>query len=118
VHTNLMVPSRCITPLPIRAPHSSQIIICPSGDATSTTTLLYHLNMLLYKIKNMPLYANYQRSGVITEVHIRSGAVGSKGGIVPIVENISIGFMPYTLALTQRVSFEYLLELKHPLFSA
>ena len=59
-----MVPSRCITPLPIGAPHSPQIIICPSGNVTSITTPI-SFKMLLHKIKNIPLKVNNQCCGVV-----------------------------------------------------
>jgi hypothetical protein len=46
-----MIPSSYVTPLTIGAPHSSQIIIiCPSGDAKSTTTTIaIHFEVQLTK---------------------------------------------------------------------
>jgi hypothetical protein len=51
VHTNLIEPSGCITPSPISAPHSPQVI-CPSCDAIS---ILYRFETPLYGIKICPI---------------------------------------------------------------
>ena len=54
MHTNLIIPSRCIMLFPIGAPHSLQIVVCPSGDTTSTTTPISFRDTV-YKIKNLSL---------------------------------------------------------------
>ena len=52
MHTNIIVPSDCITPSPIGAPHSPQIIICPSCD---DAIRVYRFEIPLYDIKICPI---------------------------------------------------------------